>query len=107
MRMGQDDAVQARDVHRERLPVHLSQILVALEETAINQNLTPGMLQQVFGAGHRASGTEKCQLHVLPFDCSEWLTLSLSSNCLRRSYSSGLISLLPKYIEILPLLKMP
>jgi hypothetical protein len=59
--MGQDDGIQSPRVEGRRGPVLQAQLLVPLEQAAIDQNAMPTMAEQIPRAGHRAGGTQKLE----------------------------------------------
>jgi hypothetical protein len=63
MSVGQDDGIEVVNGQLERFPVVQAQLLVALEQAAIDQNMLVTMLQQVLAAGNRARRAKKCHAH--------------------------------------------
>jgi hypothetical protein len=63
MGMGEHDGVQVLNRQLERVPVVQTQLLIALEQAAIDQDMQVSMLQQVFTAGDRACGAQECHTH--------------------------------------------
>ncbi len=65
VRMGQDEGIHRGRHNRQRVPVAQPQLLVALEQAAIDHQRRALMAQQVLGACDRAGGTEELDLHGL------------------------------------------
>jgi len=63
VRMGQDHGIQARRIDRQGLPVQQAQVLVALEQPAIDQQPAARMFEQVFRSGHGAGCAKEGKLH--------------------------------------------
>ena len=61
VRMGKHDRVDGGRLDRERRPVAFAQLLVALEQPAVDEHAVPAGFDQVTGAGHGAGGAEKLQ----------------------------------------------
>src|SRR5690606_9497875 len=61
MRVRENDRPYAVGAERRRRPVAMAQLLVALKQTAVHQQAAVAGLQNVTGAGHRATGTEKTE----------------------------------------------
>ncbi|MNY41614.1 hypothetical protein D3C86_1764440 [compost metagenome] len=55
--MGQDNGIEFAHRKLERVPIVQSQLLVALEQSAIDQHMLVAMFQQVLAARNRARGT--------------------------------------------------
>ncbi|MNL32323.1 hypothetical protein D3C87_1541670 [compost metagenome] len=57
MGMGQDNGIEFAHRKLERVPIVQSQLLVSLEQSAIDQHMLVAMFQQVLAARNRARGT--------------------------------------------------
>jgi len=57
MRMGKENGVQTRRLYGKRRPVAKAEGFVPLEESAIDQEPVPIMLQQIFGPGDGSGAT--------------------------------------------------
>jgi hypothetical protein len=57
--------VQVLNRQLERVPVVQAQLLIALEQAAIDQYVQVAMFQQVLAAGDRTGRPEKCHTHGL------------------------------------------
>lgn len=64
--MRQQHGIDACGIHRQRRPVLQAQLLVALEQTAVDQQPPLAGLQQVLRAGDRARGAQEGKVHVSP-----------------------------------------
>ena len=62
MRVGQDDRVNGSRVYRQRLPVAQAQLLVALEQAAIDQDARLACVDQVFRSGDGADAAKELDL---------------------------------------------
>ena len=54
----------------KRLPVHQPQVLVGLEQAAIDEHLLPLVRDESLRAGNRAGGTDECEVHEKAFKFS-------------------------------------
>jgi hypothetical protein len=61
MRVSEKHSVDARRINRKLRPIVQTELLVALEESAIDQDAAAIRLDEVFRAGDGPDTTEKCQ----------------------------------------------
>lgn len=63
MRVRQDDRFKRARVERKRVPVHQPQVLVTLEQTAVDENIAAPVRHQRPGAGDRSGSAMESELH--------------------------------------------
>ena len=63
VRVGQNHGVELLWIEGKIFPVHRTQVLVTLEQTAIDQQLSSFPCDECLRAGDGAGATEECELH--------------------------------------------
>ena len=66
MSVGENDGVDALGVDEERRPVAQAQLLVALEQTAIDEDALSVGFEQIFRSGDGSDGAQKSQIQCHP-----------------------------------------
>ena len=87
VRMGQDERVERARIKREWGPVAQAQLLVALEQAAVDEHAACARSDEMFRAGHRAGGAKKCEVHSASAGASPrwvWINVSLDDQTVAR-----------------------
>ena len=90
MGVRQDDRIQALGRNRKLIPVSETQILEALKQSAVEQNLLTAVFEKVFGPCDGARSTKKCEFGHVTNDDIRLLNRSPSGVLLCPTWERGL-----------------